>query len=109
MGWFQCVKGHCDVMDADVRKKAVESAAKGQLKAYDFLPAENEPEQHGQDIWQDDSESDEEDELDITQPKPEGERKSKRKKLDRQPTIGSYMVDSSQIELSDDESLDVRQ
>jgi len=34
--------------------------------------------------------------------KAEGERKSKRAKLDRQPLIGSYMLDSSQIELSDD-------
>jgi hypothetical protein len=54
-----------------------------------------------QDVWEGDS--DVEDDLDITKPKPEGERKSKTTKLDRQPLIGSYMVASSQIELSDDE------
>jgi hypothetical protein len=103
-GWFQCVRAHCNVMDAEQRKRAVECAAKGELKAYNFVPGDNEPEQHGEDIWNDgDSDSDVDDELDLTKPKAEGERKSKRQKLDRQPLIGSYMLDSSQIELSDDE------
>ena len=105
-GWFKCVHAHFDVLDADQRKKAVTAAVKGELKAYDFVPAEEEPEKHGQDVWHSDSEreSDEkDDDLDLTKPIVSGERKSKRAKCDRQRQIGSYMLDSSRIELSDDE------
>ena len=101
-GWFQCVHGHLNVLDLDSRKKAVESASKGEIKAYDFVPTADEPEHHGEDIWHGDSDAEDE-ELDLTKPKAEGERKSKRAKLHRQPQIGSYMIDSSKIQLSDDE------
>jgi hypothetical protein len=101
-GWWICVHAHFHVLDQEERKKAVEAAAKGQLKAYEFVPVETEPEKHGDDVWQSDSEE-ENDELDLATPKSEGERKSKRQKQDRQPQIGSYMIDSSQIQLSDDE------
>ena len=69
-------------------------------------PNEEEPENHGEDVWHSGNEdSDEEnDGLDLTKPVPTGERKSKRIKRDRQRDIGSYLIDSSQIELSDDES-----
>lgn len=106
-GWFTCVRAHFDVWDAEQRKKAVQAAAKGELKAYDFLPEESEPENHGEDVWQsenDDSIDEENDELDVTKPVRAGERKSKRAKTDRQRDIGSYLIDSSQIELSSDEA-----
>jgi hypothetical protein len=101
-GWFQCVHGHYNVLDPESRKKAVEAAAKGEIKAYDFVPAADEPDKLAEDVWEGDSDI-EDDELDLTKLKAEGERKSKRAKLDRQPDIGSYMLDSSQIELSDDD------
>jgi hypothetical protein len=104
-GWFTCVKAHLDVWDTERRKEAVLAAAKGELKAYDFVPNADEPEKGGEDVWDGDGEdSDEEnDELDLTKPVPTGERKSKRAKTDRQRDIGSYMIDSSQIQLSSDE------
>ena len=55
-------------------------------------------------LFFDDSEE-ENDELDLTKPHREGERKSKRPRSDRQRDISSYMLDSSQIEFSDDEVL----
>ena len=79
----------------------MEAAAKGELKAYDCVPTEEEAEKQGDDVWHDSDA--EEDELNISRPKADGERKSKRAKLDRQPGIGSYMLDSSQIELPDDD------
>jgi hypothetical protein len=105
-GWFKCVHAHFDVLDADQRKKAVTTAVKGELKAYDFVPAEEEPEKHGEDVWHSDSErelDEEDDDLDLTKPIVTGERKSKRARCDRQRQIGPYMLDSSRIELSDDE------
>ena len=100
-GWFKCVLFHYNVQDPLKRKEAIAAAAKGQLKAYDFIPKEDEDQKHGEDIWCDSDT--EEDDLDLAKPKAEGERKSKRARLDRQPQIGSYMLDSSQIVLSDDD------
>lgn len=98
-GWFKCVHAHFGVLDPQMRKKAIESAAKGELKAYDFVPNEDETQKQEDDVWNDSD--DEEDELDLSVPKAEGKRKSKRAKLDRQPLIGSYMLDSSKLELSE--------
>jgi hypothetical protein len=100
-GWFKCVLYHYDARDPQKRKEAVELAARGVIKPYNFVPQEDEAQKHGDDIWRDSDAED--DELDLATPKADGERKSKRTKLDRQPQIGSYMLDSSQIELSDDE------
>jgi len=100
-GWFKCVLFHYDARDPQKRKAAVELAARGVIKPYNFVPQEDETQKHGDDIWRDSDA--EEDDLDLAKPKAEGERKSKRAKLDRQPQIGSYMLDSSQIELSDDD------
>lgn len=105
-GWFKCVHAHYGVLNTEHRKKAAESAARGELKAYDFVPLEEEPEKHGQDVWRSDSdnESDEEnDDLDLTKPIPNGERRSKRAKCDRQHLVGFCMLDSSRIEFSDDD------
>jgi len=100
-GWFKCVLYHYDARDPQKRKEAVELAARGVIKPYNFVPQEDEAQKHGDDIWCDSDAED--DELDLATPKADGKRKSKRTKLDRQPQIGSYMLDSSQIELSDDE------
>lgn len=83
------------------RKEAVELAARGVIKVYNSVPQEDEAQKHEDDIWRDSDA--EEEELDLTKHKADGERKSKRAKLDRQPQIGSYMLDSSQIELSDED------
>ena len=53
-GWFKCVHAHFSVLDAEHRKKAVMAAVKGDLKAYDVVPVEEEPEKHGQDVWHSD-------------------------------------------------------
>lgn len=100
-GWFKCVLFHYNVRDPLKRKEAVELAARGVIKAYNSVPQEDEAQKHEDDIWRDSDA--EEEELDLTKPKADGERKSKRAKLDRQPQIGSYMLDSSQIELSDED------
>lgn len=100
-GWYKCVLFHYDVRDGQKRKEAVELAARGVIKPYNFVPHEDEAQKHGGDVWHDSDA--EEDELDLTKAKSEGERKSKRAKHDRQPQIGSYLLNSSQIELSDEE------
>jgi hypothetical protein len=64
------------------------------------VPSGEEPDPVTADVWQSDSDHSD-DELDVSRPVRIGARRSKRPRSDRQRAIGSYMLDSSQIELSE--------
>jgi hypothetical protein len=57
------------------------------------------------DVWEG-AEGDSNDELDVSKPRVFGQRRSKRKRSEGQRQIASYMLDSSQIELSDDDGIE---
>ena len=66
------------------------------LAATDFVPSEEEPDKQAEDVWHSDNDESD-DELDLSKPKAEPERQSKRAKCERHRDIGSYMLNSSQI------------
>ena len=99
-GWQSCVKMFCDVEDASQREAALKSSVNGEFRVFD-VPEIEESQSQPSDVW--DGEDDvANDELDLTKPREFGQRRSKRKRSERQRGIGSYMLDSSQICISDD-------
>lgn len=98
-GWQRCVKEYCDVDNETERKIALTASTKGELKVFD-VPDKDEATPQISDVWEGEDD-DELDELDLAKARVFGQRRSKRKRSEGQRQIGSYMLDSSQIELSD--------
>lgn len=100
-GWHRCVKNYCDVDSEEDRKAALTASTKGEFKVFE-VPEKEESAPQATDVWEG-APDDSDDELDVSKPRSFGERRSKRKRSEGQRQIGSYMIDSSQIELSDDD------
>lgn len=102
-GWQRCVKQYCDVDSEEDRKNALTASIRGDFKVFE-VPDNDEAAPQAADVWEgeDDHERDDS-ELDLAKPRVFGQRRSKRKRSQGQRQIGAYMLDSSQIELSDDD------
>lgn len=100
-GWHRCVKNYCDLDSEEDRKAALTASTKGEFKVFE-VPEKEESAPQATDVWEGAADGSD-DELDISKPRAFGERRSKRKRSEGQRQIGSYMIDSSQIELSDDD------
>jgi len=100
-GWQRCVKNYCDVDSEEERKAALTASTKGEFKVFD-VPEKEESAPQATDVWEGGADNSD-DALDISKPRAFGERRSKRKRSGGQRQIGSYMLDSSQIELSEDD------
>ena len=103
-GWQRCIKLYADVEDAAVRAEALTASVKGDFRVFS-VPQTDEQTQTATDVWEGEEDVDEADaeELDLAKPRAFGDRRSKRKRSTGQRKLGAYMIDSSQIELSDDE------
>ncbi len=100
MGWHSCCVSLFNVLDATKRAQAVEEAARGEIEAAAFIPAEEE--QEPEDEPSDDEEDEEKDELEVMKERQYGSRKSERKRA--APKNFGYQISSQQIALSEDSS-----
>ena len=99
-GWRSCVKLFFDVEDKSQREAALKASVNGEFRVFE-VPDTDESPSPPSDVW--DGEDDgNDDNLDLSKPRVFGQRRSKRKRGERQRDIGSYMLDSSQICISDD-------
>lgn len=94
-GWYKCMIDIRDPYDSTIQQTAFDKVLKQQLEAYDFVPKEDEEEDHKQYYnCITDSDSDE-DELDPLKRRVYGERKSNR--LRQQTITDSYTVRTDQL------------
>lgn len=100
MGWHSCCVSLFNVYDAAKRVQVVEEAARGEIEAAAFIPAEEE--QDADDEPSDDEEDEEKDELDVMKERQYGSRKSDRKRA--APKNFGFQICSQQIALSEDSS-----
>jgi hypothetical protein len=97
-GWHTCCTSLFNVRDPIKRAQVVEAVARGELEGA-FVPNQSETASDSSD-----SEGEEEDEdkdvLDVMKERQYGKRKSQRKRA--QPSVSGYLLNSSQIALSED-------
>ena len=98
-GWHTCCTSFFNVLDKDERAKVLEEVLNGQLDAKAFVPADNEN-SDADEKSDSDEDSDQEDELDVMKKRQYGTRKSTRKR--NQTALCGFMLNSSQIALSED-------
>ena len=100
MGWHSCCVSLFNVLDPIKRAQAVEEAARGEIEAAAFIPAEEE--QEAEDEPSEDEEDEDKDELDVMKQRQYGSRKSDRKRA--APKNFGFQINSQQIALSEDSS-----
>jgi hypothetical protein len=112
-GWGQCVTALYDVHDPEKRMQAMREVAQQQLDPV-LVPLEEEDDPHDDDEEQSSSDgesaapadvcsSDEQkDELDLSVPVAQGERRSTRVRQPAAAAAGSYLINSQQIWLTED-------
>jgi hypothetical protein len=99
MGWHSCCLSLFNVFDGAKRAQVVE-AARGEIEAAAFIPAEQE--QEAEDEPSEDEEDEDKDELDALKERQYGSRKSERKRA--APKNFGFLINSQQIALSEDSS-----
>src|ERR1700731_1312560 len=95
----QCCVSLFNVLDAELRRQAVDEAARGEIEAAGFVPEEKEEESESEESEHEEDED--KDELDVMKERQYGNRKSERKR--EAPNFG-YQISSSQVALSGDSS-----
>lgn len=99
-GWHTCCSSLYDVHDQEKRSAVVEAVVRGEFVG-SFVPGAAETEEDTSNSESDQGEDDDDtDELDVMKARVFGERKSTRKRSQR--SVCSYMLDTSQIALSED-------
>jgi hypothetical protein len=102
--WHKCCVSLFNVMDPAKRIEAVAAVARQELE-HTHVPAEIEEQQDSSESDSDDAggtdgDTEDDDELDVSQPKEFGSRKSQRQRT--QATAFGYQLDSSAIALTED-------
>jgi hypothetical protein len=100
MGWHSCCLSLFNVFDGAKRAQVVEEAARGEIEAAAFIPAEQELEAEGEPS--EDEEDEDKDELDVLKERQYGSRKSERKRA--APKNFGFLINTQQIALSEDSS-----
>jgi hypothetical protein len=101
MGWHTCCVSLFNVFDAAKRAQTVEEAARGEIEAAAFIPAEEEVDSVS-DSEPDDEDDEDKDELDVLKERQYGSRKSDRKRV--APSNFGYQINTQQIAMSEDSS-----
>lgn len=99
MGWHTCCLSLFNVNDVVKRLQVVEEVALGKLEG-SFVPAQAEDSEEAAEHESEAEEDEEKDELDVMKERQYGSRKSARKRS--QPAVSGYMLNSSQIHLTED-------